>query len=139
MTDIDRYDVIIEKINNLEKRMYERFDANAELMNAKFENIEDKIDTLNEKVAKQNGRVTKLEEKQGDMLRPSDIKVGFDKCEERFEKINKDIDDAKFFLRHPKVFIAGIVILVILTLATYINSDPLKVFKNETKIEYVKK
>ncbi|HPI82524.1 MAG TPA: hypothetical protein PK122_04840 [Candidatus Paceibacterota bacterium] len=101
--------------------------------------INQKLDSLNEKVSKQNSRVGKLEDYKAhidsDILPNRVTKEMLTACtgalDEKIECIDKKFEDVGFYLRHPKLFLAGIVFLVIITLATFLNDNPLKVFQKE--------
>ena len=121
--------------------MEEKFKGLTSLMDTKFENVNEKLDEICGHVQKTNGRVTKLEEYKEytqqvistrvtqDMLMKVDCKIDTiqkeinNKLEDIQKDINKKLEDVSFFTRHPKLTLAGIIILIVLTIGTFINSD----------------
>lgn len=113
--------------------MEEKFSGFASLMNAHFENVEDRLDRIEEQTKKTNGRVSELEK--------SDL-THFSRCPQtaKIELINKELEEYRMMKKYPKLFIAGVVIVVLLSLATFLTNNPLKVFdKSPQQIEYVQK
>jgi hypothetical protein len=116
----------------------EKFSGLISLMNARFENVDDKLDEINKHVQVTNGRVTELEKKEREYAHIVDtrhincpnlslMKV----CSNKIDSIETRMQDLNFFLRHPKLFIAGMTVIILLTLATFLNDNPLKVFQKE--------
>lgn len=113
-------ETIIEKINGLDT-----------LIKSKFEETHSRLDKI-------NGRVNKHEEiinealversKNREEQRQSLCKI--DKIEEKIESIENEFEDLGFFIRNPKLFIAILVVIVLLTLATFLNNNPFKAFRN---------
>jgi len=127
--------------NTLKELMEEKFKGLTSLMDTKFENVNEKLDEICGHVQKTNGRVTKLEEYKEytqqvistrviqEMLMKVDCKIDTiqkeinNKLEDIQKDINKKLEDVSFFTRHPKLTLAGIIILIVLTIGTFINSD----------------
>ena len=110
----------------------EKFKGLTTLMNAQFQNIHERLDEIKEQTTKTNGRVTQLEKQDlTHVLRcPQTAKI---------DQINKDLEDYRFIIKYPKVFIAGLVVVVLLTLATFIESKPFKfLVKEPTQTEQTK-
>jgi predicted RNA-binding protein with EMAP domain len=60
-------------------------------------------------------------------------------CKDKIVTIEKDLTDVNFVIRHPKLFIAVLVVITLLTLATFLEGNPFNVFYKDTpKIETVK-
>ena len=60
-------------------------------------------------------------------------------CKHKLKRIEKNMEDLGFFIRHPKLFIAILVTIVILTLGTLIENNPFKVFQMQpTQTEQTK-
>jgi hypothetical protein len=125
----------------------EKFKGLALLVNAQFHNVQDKLDKIHEEAIKSNSRIGKLEDfRASTMVMMASVVTPemLGRCEEKFEErvdcVKKDIEDKfkdlGFFLRHPKLFIGGLVVIILLTLATLLESNPFKVFaKDTTKVE----
>lgn len=129
------------------KYIEEKFKGLTSLMNARFENVDDKLDEINNHVQVTNGRVTELEKKEREYAHIIDTRhincpnLGLmNSCQDKINKMEEKFQDLNFFLRHPKIFIAGMTIVIVLTLATFLNDNPLKVFQKEPpKTEQVPK
>lgn len=116
-------------------------------LDERFKGINDKLDRIEEHVKLTNGRVSKLEDERMKLQHYVDTHPGtcpnldkIHKTEERITELEKRLEDAFFFIRHPKLFVAGFVVIVILSLGTFLSNNPLKVFeKSPTPIENVQK
>lgn len=120
------------------KYIEEKFKGLTSLMNARFENVDDKLDEINKHVQVTNGRVTELEKKEREYAHIVDTRHIncpnlnlMNSCHDKIEKMDEKLQDLNFFLRHPKLFIAGMTVVIILTLATFLNDNPLKAFQKE--------
>lgn len=120
------------------KYIEEKFKGLTSLMNARFENVDDKLDEINKHVQVTNGRVTELEKKEREYAHIVDTRHIncpnlnlMNSCHDKIEKMDEKLQDLNFFLRHPKLFIAGMTVVIILTLATFLNDNPLKTFQKE--------
>ena len=120
----------------------EKFRSLATLMNARFENIDDKLDAIHIQAIKTNGRVTKLEEHREGFQRYVDTHPvacpqlsKMEKTDAKIDKLEEKLEDIFFFIKHPKLFIAGFVIVVILSLATFLSNNPFKVFQQSHPVK----
>ena len=104
-----------------------------------FKTIHDTLDRIENQTRLTNGRVTDTEkvvevlEKKVDKAvswgkHVMDTRVTncpnlkrFEVLEDAMEKLNVKLQDAMFFIRHPKVFIGAIVVLVLAAIATIIK------------------
>lgn len=119
-------------------RLSEQIIGLSNMMNAQFKEVHSRLDKINGKVGKHEEQITEAlieragnrqeQKKYNETLCENKTKLG--KIEEKIEKIDNDFSDVSFFIRHPKLFFAGISIIVILTLATFLTNNPLKVFDN---------
>jgi len=134
--------------NTLKELMEEKFKGLTSLMDAKFENVTEKLDEICGHVQKTNGRVTKLEEYKEyaqqvistrvtqEMLMKVDCKIDTiqkeinSKLEDIQRDINKKLEDVNFFTRHPKLVLAGIIIIIFFTIATFIDSTHFSFLKH---------
>jgi len=101
-------DYFEELIEEKFRGVYSRLDSN-------FELIHHKINEIHKETKLTNGRVTKLEDQF--------------KCHE------KEVQDVMFFLRHPKLFFGIILVVTIISLATFLNTNPFKIFDPLYKTE----
>jgi hypothetical protein len=94
----------------------EKFKGLTTLMNAQFTNVHERLDKIETQTTKTNGRVTELEKKE---------LVHIIECPQtpKIEQINKDLNDYRFIIKHPKLIVAGIVMLILLTAATLFSSS----------------
>jgi hypothetical protein len=109
------------------KYLEEKFTGINTIMKLNFDIIHSKLEEINLQTTKTNSRVTHLEEEVE--IHPIECKYG------------KIYDDLNFVVRHPKLFIAGMVVIILLTLATFIDTNPLKIFSHlqiPPKIEMTK-
>lgn len=122
------------------------------LINAQFLEVHERLDKINGKVGKHDDQITEVlieraknREEQKNIVpnhiatcplngKVNDIENtvdGFKDCKDKINVIEKSLEDVNFFMRHPKLFIAGLSIVVILTVATFLNNNPFKVFDRE--------
>lgn len=118
----DEKALIDEKFNGLEK-----------LLNEKFLNVYDTLEEIKNHVQKTNGRVSRLEDERAargitcpnlDKIKDIDSKI--DQMRTKYEDLN-------FLIKYPKLFIGGIVVIVLLTLATFLNSTSISFNKINSK------
>ena len=96
--------------------------------------VKEKIDEVYEEEEKLDERIQKLEEYREEGIKIIATRVTPEEVKEvRGEiKIMEDkMADINFFIKYPKLFIAGMVTIIILTLAVFLESNPLKVFSKE--------
>ena len=108
--------------------------------------INQKLDTLNETVLRQNSRIGKLEtfkENMNENILPTRITPDKFECvvkeiNGKIDKIEKDFSDVSFYLRHPKLFVAGLIVIIALSLGAFLTNNPLKVFDKSPQTEQTK-
>lgn len=104
-----------------------------------FKTIHDTLDRIERQTLLTNGRVTEVEKYVGQVEEKMDeaIQWGhnvvdtrvtncpnvsrFEKLEGKMEALKEQLEDAMFFIRHPKVFVGSIVVLVIAAILTIIK------------------
>lgn len=135
------------------KYLEERFNGLNTSLNANFITVHDKFDDISktlEKIedhtAKTNGRVSNIEnwrvhvdeviKSRGE--KSEEIVERIEAVEKKMENLEEKLSDAFFFIRHPKLFVGILVVVVLLTLATFITNNPLKVFDNIPNTEISK-
>lgn len=131
-----------EQNDDHRKYLEEKFNSINNLMNVQFDNINNKLQSIEEQTKKTNVRVTKLEQTVVD-IQLSEAKHTYN-CPQnkRFDDIEKALAEYKreqevkmleynFFKKYPKSFIAGIAVVVILLLLSY--NIGLTSFKNTTQ------
>jgi len=102
------------------------------LVNAQFESVHERLDKINGKVAKHDEQIQEaLIERAKNREEQKQVKEYVEESCERVEAIEKSLGEYNMIMKYPKLFIAGFVLIVILTLATFIESNPLKAFYNE--------
>ena len=108
-------------------------------LDLQFKTIHDTLDRIEKQTMRTNGRVTEaegeideLEEKVDKAIEYAnhviDTRVTncpnisrFEKLEHKMEQLKTQLEDAMFFIRHPKVFVGAIVVLVLAALATIVK------------------
>jgi len=103
--------------------------------------VSEKIGEVYEEEEKLDERIQKLEECREEGIKIIATRVTPEQVKEvrgEIKAMEDKMGDINFFIRHPKLFIAGMVTIIILTLAVFIENNPLKVFSKETVKEPVK-
>ena len=115
----------------------EKIKGLSQLINAQFMNVQDKLEQIHTEAKRTNSRVTHLEEYKeyantiiANRVKPEQLKELVGECHTKIESINTKMEDLNFILKHPKLFIAGLVFIVTLTLATFLNNNPMKAFEH---------
>ena len=117
------------------------------LINARFTNVDEKLEDIHKEQLRTNGNVKRHEEQINQALveRAQNREeqrhyIGeICECKNKLIHIENKLEDLNFMMRHPKIFIAGLVLMVILTLGTFISSNPLQVFTPQpTQTEQLK-
>lgn len=117
--------------DNFKLYLDERFSSINTLMNAHFININERLDKIEEQTKKTNGRVTELEKKSMELEVKDITHIINCPVAPKLEALSKELDDVRFVFKYPKLVIAGIVVVALLTLATFIETNPLKVFNKQ--------
>ena len=104
-----------------------------------FKTLHDTLDRIERQTIKTNGRVTEVEVEVDNLETKVDEEISyanhvidtrttncpnisrFEKLEAKMEALKTQLEDAMFFIRHPKVFVGAIVVLVIAAIATIIK------------------
>jgi len=133
------------------------------LINAQFQEVHERLDKINGKVALHDVQITEAlierarnreEQKNiipthilscplnGKLSALEDSVSELEGCGNKIKTIEKSLEDVNFFLRHPKLFIGMLVVLVLISLATFLENSPLRIFTDRvdsgTKIEATK-
>lgn len=96
--------------------------------------METQFKGINERLDKINGRVGKNEDKVNDMLierarymeeQKNTTALHYLNCpnNEKIEEIRTNFQDVEFFTRHPKLFIGGMTVIIILTIMTFFENN----------------
>jgi len=96
--------------------------------------IEIQFKGINERLDKINGRVGKNEDKVNDMLieraryteeQKNIVNLHYINCpnSKKLDEINTKYEDVSFFVRHPNLFVGGMVVVVVITLLTFFESN----------------
>lgn len=110
----------------------EKFRGMAALMNAHFENLEDRLERIEEQTTKTNGRVTELEKKELTHIQSCPVAP-------KVEKINEELAEYKMFKKYPKIGIAIIAAAVLIFIITTFESiEKVKKASTPENIEILK-
>lgn len=92
----------------------EKFKVLHTLLNARFENVEDRLERIESQTTKTNGRVNELEKKEltHTLNCPQAVKI---------DDINKKLEDVYFVAKYPKLFIGGVVVVSVITFISFIK------------------
>lgn len=96
----------------------EKFKGLHALLHARFENVEDRLDRIEEQTTKTNGRVTKLEDKQHASEIIAATHVINCPNVSKIKAIEDDLLEYKFSKKYPKIFYGGIFIIIIISILT---------------------
>lgn len=110
----------------------EKFRGIASLINARFENVEDRLVRIEAQTTKTNGRVSELEHKELTHIQNCPMSP-------KIDKINEELSEYRLFIKHPKLgiaIIAGAVLLFIAT--TFIGIEKAKSSYSEENAQIVK-
>jgi hypothetical protein len=114
----------------------EQISGLTKLTNAQFMNVNERLDKINGAVAKHEQQIGEalIERAANREAQKHVIEAHLLTCPQatKIDGLEKKLEDVSFFIRHPKLFIAGIVLIIILSLATFIENNPLKIFVPET-------
>ena len=110
----------------------EKFKGIASLINARFENVEDRLVRIEAQTIKTNGRVSELEHKELTHIQNCPMSP-------KIEKINEELAEYKMFKKYPKIalaLIAGAVLLFLIT--TFESIEKVKKASTPENIEILK-
>lgn len=134
--------------NYFQEYLEERFKGLTTLINARFESVDDKLDEVHDEAKRTNSRVTKLEEFKDEAKVYMNTRITdcphlgeINKLHDKHEGLLDSLKDINFFVRHPKLFIGTLVVIVILTLAVFLENNPLQHLRDlvsPTQTEQVK-
>ena len=133
---------------NIDERTYieERMSSFVTLINARFTNVDEKLEDIHKEQLRTNGTVKKHTEQIDEALierarnrqeQKQHVEV-LCECKEKLGKIEKDFSDVSFYLRHPKLFVAGLIVIIALSLGSFLTNNPLKVFDKSPQTEQTK-
>jgi len=110
----------------------EKFKGIASLINARFENVEDRLVRIEAQTTKTNGRVSELEHRELTHIQNCPMSP-------KIEKINEELGEYKMFKKYPKIalaLIAGAVLLFLIT--TFESIEKVKKASTPENIEILK-
>ena len=110
----------------------EKFKGIASLINARFENVEDRLVRIEAQTIKTNGRVSELEHKELTHIQNCPMSP-------KIDKINEELAEYKMFKKYPKIalaLIAGAVLLFLIT--TFESIEKVKKASTPENIEILK-
>ena len=110
----------------------EKFKGIASLINARFENVEDRLVRIEAQTIKTNGRVSELEHRELTHIQNCPMSP-------KIEKINEELGEYKMFKKYPKIalaLIAGAVLLFLIT--TFESIEKVKKASTPENIEILK-
>lgn len=114
------------------------------LVNARFENTDDKLEQIHCEAKRTNGRVSKTEEQisaalieraQNREAQANTSRIIADQGNQIME-IKTQLQDVGFFIRNPKLFLLGLAIIVILLISEISEKVPIgEIIKSPTRTE----
>ena len=118
------------------------------LIEAQNKSIELQFKGINERLDKINGRVGKNEDKVNDIILSNAVNIGIYKENEikhvincpripeikalndKFEAAESKLADVHFFIRHPKLLIVLLSILVVVSIGTFLGSNTMRYLRS---------
>ena len=136
--------------DKLDYRLYleEKFSGLNTHMNAQFGAVHDKLDSIEKQTTDTNSRVNHLEDDVVDLEKKVDGAIAdgkhildtrvvncpnlkrFEKFENQLVDLETKLEDAMFFIRHPKLLVGSIVVLVIISILTLFENGLLDFVKS---------
>ena len=114
-----------ETLEYRDKFIIEKIEGLTKLMNAQFENMEDKLDAIHNQAVLTNSRVTKLEDHKEKFQHYVDTHPGtcpnletIKQTQGNLSSLEKKLEDVNFFIRHPKISLIAAVLIVVFTAFT---------------------
>lgn len=123
------YALIQEKLNGM-----------TTLMNSQFEAVHERLDKINGKVGKHEEQIQEvlIERAENRESQRQYAKILNDNCQE-VSKMKHSLQEYNMIMKYPKLFIGTLFIVLIMTLATFIEkNDTIKGIFQKPKIEQVK-
>lgn len=123
------YALIQEKLNGM-----------TTLMNSQFEAVHDRLDKINGKVGKHEEQIQEvlIERATNREKQRQYAKIIEANCQE-VTRMKNSLQEYNMIMKYPKIFIGTLLIVLIMTLATFVEkNDTLKGIFQKPKIEQVK-
>lgn len=99
------------------------------LVNAHFQNVHERLDKINGHVGDHEDKITEALIERSKNREEQRHYIGeICECKNKLIHIENKLEDLNFILKHPKLFVAALVVIVMLTLGTFISNNPLQVF-----------
>lgn len=109
------------------------------LVNAQFMATHERLDKINGHVGEHEEKIQEaLIERARNRQEQKQHVETLCECKEKLGRIEKSMEDLGFFIRHPKLFIAGLVVIIALSLGSFLTNNPLKVFDKSPQTEQTK-
>jgi len=123
------YALIQEKLNGM-----------TTLMNSQFEAVHERLDKINGKVAKHEEQIQEvlIERAENREKQHQYNKIIENNCQE-VTRMKNSLQEYNMIMKYPKIFIGTLLIVLIMTLATFVEkNDTIKGIFQKPKIEQVK-
>ena len=123
------YALIQEKLNGM-----------TTLINSQFEAVHERLDKINGKVAKHEEQIQEvlIERAENREKQRQYNKIIENNCQE-VTRMKNSLQEYNMIMKYPKIFIGTLLIVLIMTLATFVEkNDTLKGLFQKPKIEQVK-
>lgn len=99
------------------------------LVNAHFQNVHERLDKINGHVGDHEDKITEALIERSKNREEQRHYIGeICECKNKLIHIENKLEDLNFILKHPKLFVTALVVIVMLTLGTFISNNPLQVF-----------
>jgi len=118
MTDQKDYRTYLELQFKTMHETLERIEGQTKLTNGRVTDLEKELDKVDERLT---GAVKWGKHVVDTRVTNCPNVKRFEKLEAKMEALHDKLEDAMFFIRHPKVFIGAIVVLVIAAIATIVK------------------
>ena len=118
---------------NADERRYldERLSSLTTLVNARFLNLDEKLEMIHEQTLKTNEKVAHHEaqiqealiERARNREEQRQVKEYVEENCDRVENIEKSLEEYRMAIKYPRLFIVGLAFVIILSILTFIESN----------------
>lgn len=123
-------------MNMTDKLIEEKFKGLTSLINAQFESTHDRLDKINGSVAKHEKEIQEalIERAANRQAFTQFTKLTEDNCKE-LSQVKESLMEYKMVLRYPKLFVAGIILILLLSLASFFETTSKFFIQEKPKTE----
>lgn len=104
--------------------LQEQIKSLTSLVNAQFEGTHERLDKINGKVAKHDEQIQEaLIERAKNREEQKQVKESAQENCARISVVEKSLQEYNMIMKYPKLFVAGFIVVLVLTFLTFIDSN----------------